>query len=198
MHERAHALAAARAGGGGEMQGRGLFGNVLFLEPGLSPGRRAAVYAAGPAFNVFCAAAGTAAAVLVRASVRDYDPAAAVQLDGAGLAYISAWADARLQAVLPHIYNVLVMSVYANAMLAAFNMLPFYPLDGGRLTVLALSGMLGQEAAVKTAGVFSILFAVSVFFLGLYLVQYNIMNVILMIDAFYFLYIFERELNEIL
>ena len=35
------------------------------------------------------------------------------------------------------------------------------------------------------------------FLLGLYLVQYNIMNVILAVDAFYFIYIFEREINEI-
>ena len=82
-------------------------------------------------------------------------------------------------------------------MLAAFNMLPFYPLDGGRITLLILSASLGTRAAVKIACVFSILFSVSVFFLGLYLVQYNIMNVILAVDAFYFIYIFEREINEI-
>ena len=38
LHECVHAFAAARAGGGGRMGLRGLFGNVLYLEPGLSPG----------------------------------------------------------------------------------------------------------------------------------------------------------------
>ena len=36
LHECVHAFAAARAGGGGRMGLRGLFGNVLYLEPGLS------------------------------------------------------------------------------------------------------------------------------------------------------------------
>ena len=43
LHECVHAFAAARAGGGGRMGLRGLFGNVLYLEPGLSPGRRAII-----------------------------------------------------------------------------------------------------------------------------------------------------------
>lgn len=183
LHECVHAFAAARAGGGGRMGLRGLFGNVLYLEPGLSPGRRAAVYAAGPLFNVFCAAAGTAAALLVRVGGRSYDVPASLQ--------------ALFETFMPYVYNGLVMIVYANLMLAAFNMLPFYPLDGGRITLLILSASLGTRAAVKITCVFSILFSVSVFFLGLYLVQYNIMNVILAVDAFYFIYIFEREINEI-
>ena len=192
LHECAHAFAAARAGGGGRMGNRGVFGNVLYLEPGLSPGRRAAVYAAGPLFNAATAAAGTAAALLVRRAGReDAPPAVLVHL----LNYDAA--QAFMQASLPLLYNELVMIIYANVMLAAFNMLPFYPLDGGRMAVLLLSKMTGARSAVKIAGVFSIIFAVSVFFLGLYLVQYNIMNVILVVDAFYFLYIFERELNEI-
>ena len=197
LHECAHAFAAARAGGGGRMGLRGVFGNVLYLEPGLSPGRRAAVYAAGPLFNVFCAAAGTAAALLVRGGGREFAAPAFVQ--AAFDTFMRIWPEVSVQpdVFTTYIYNGLVMIVYANLMLAAFNMLPFYPLDGGRIAVLILSASLGARAAVRIAFVFSILFSVSVFFLGLYLVQYNIMNIILMIDAFYFLYIFEREINEI-
>lgn len=185
LHECAHGLAAARAGGGGRMNCRWVMGNVLYLEPGLSPGRRTVVYAAGPLFNVASAAAGTAAALFVRENGHQYSN-------------FLLFMHLRPQLVQTVIYNELVMLVYANVMLAAFNMLPFYPLDGGRIAVLLLSGATGRKTAARIACVFSILFAVSIFFLGLYLVKYNIMNIILTADAFYFIYIFEREINEIL
>lgn len=167
LHERAHALAAAAVGGHGRTESRGMFGNVMYLEPGLGAGRRMAVYLAGPAFNIVMAAAGAVLLMLVRGCGRQ----AAGEIK---------------------------MAVYANIMLAAFNLMPFYPLDGGRAAVLLLSQIVGQRVSAAAACVFSVLFAVSVFILGLYLVQYNIMNTILIIDAFYFLYIFEREINEIL
>lgn len=198
LHERAHALAAAALGGRGDTESRGLFGNVMYLEPGLGAGRRMAVYLAGPAFNIAVAAAGMAAVMLVRVSGRQVreQAGAGVSLESAPAALTQVFA--LLERFEPFVFEELKMAVYANIMLAAFNLLPFYPLDGGRAAELLLERTVGRKVSIAAACVFSRLFAVSVFILGLYLVQYNIMNTILIIDAFYFLYIFEREINEIL
>lgn len=201
MHERAHALAAAAVGGHGRTESRGMFGNVMYLEPGLGASRRMAVYLAGPAFNIVLAAAGAVLLMLVRGCGRQAAGQAGTGIFGnfqpAALVPFGKIFEL-LEGTAPLALGEIKMAVYANIMLAAFNLMPFYPLDGGRAAVLLLSQIIGQRASAAAACVFSVLFAVSVFILGLYLVQYNIMNTILIIDAFYFLYIFEREINEIL
>lgn len=188
LHECAHGFAARVLGGCGRMGSRGVFGNVMYLEPGLPAGRRLAVYLSGPAFNLAAAAAGLSLMYVMGGTGRFLS----------GGTFLPAPAAGVTPAFFRPALSELRMAVYANIMLAAFNLLPFYPLDGGRAALLFLSGITGQRVSAAAACVFSVLFAVSVFILGLYLVQYNIMNIILVIDAFYFLYIFAEEINEIL
>jgi Zn-dependent protease len=162
---------AGLAGGRGRMRNRGMFGNVLYLDSGLNTAEKTAVYLAGPVFNIAAAAFGILTLHIP------------INLSGTARTVFICETE---------------MIIYANIMLAAFNLLPFYPLDGGRTAVCLLSFFTGEKAALKAACVFSRLFAVFIFLLGIYLIKYNIINVILILDAFYFIYIFEREKNEVL
>ncbi len=80
--------------------------------------------------------------------------------------------------------NQLVLSqlladiILANLVLGLFNLMPFYPLDGGKITKLYLSFFIGFGRAEKVSRFFSGLFSLFLFFLGIYLVQYNGMNLL--------------------
>ena len=69
--------------------------------------------------------------------------------------------------------------IIANAVLALFNLMPFYPLDGGKITDLYLAIFLGYGRSQKISRFFSLVFAVFLFLLGIYLVQYNVLNLFL-------------------
>jgi stage IV sporulation protein FB len=73
----------------------------------------------------------------------------------------------------------LVPVILANAVLALYNLMPFYPLDGGKITDLYLAVFLGYGRSQKISRFFSLLFSVFLFLLGIYLVQYNVLNLFL-------------------
>lgn len=73
----------------------------------------------------------------------------------------------------------LVPVILANAVLALYNLMPFYPLDGGKISDLYLAVFLGYGRSQKISRFFSLLFAVFLFLLGIYLVQYNVLNLFL-------------------
>ena len=167
VHECAHMMGARLFGRAVMMEGRGIFGNVMYMDPDLPALRRMAVYMAGPAANLIIAA-------LVIISAK-----------------LMIGADIKLS---EDIVIALEMVMMSNLMLAAFNLLPFYPLDGGRAAVMLLEVFVGREKALKTGAFFSVIFAVCVFISGLYLVQYKVVNLILSADAIYFLYILRGEI----
>jgi stage IV sporulation protein FB len=69
--------------------------------------------------------------------------------------------------------------ILANAILALYNLMPFYPLDGGKITDLYMAAFLGYGRAQKISRIFSLIFSVFLFLLGIYLVQYNVLNLFL-------------------
>lgn len=69
--------------------------------------------------------------------------------------------------------------ILANAVLALYNLMPFYPLDGGKITDLYMAVFLGYGRSQKISRFFSLLFSVFLFLLGIYLVQYSVLNLFL-------------------
>lgn len=67
----------------------------------------------------------------------------------------------------------------ANLVLGLFNLMPFYPLDGGKLFNLYLAFFFGFARAERVSQFFSRLFSFSLFLLGIYLVKYNWMNLLI-------------------
>jgi len=73
----------------------------------------------------------------------------------------------------------LVPVILANTVLALYNLMPFYPLDGGKITDLYMAVFLGYGRSQRISRFFSLLFSVFLFLLGIYLVQYNVLNLFL-------------------
>ncbi len=75
----------------------------------------------------------------------------------------------------PWVYDVIA----ANLVLALFNLMPFYPLDGGKLIGIYLARFVGYSKSYTISKTFSAIFTLLLFFLGLYLVQYNVVNLLI-------------------
>ena len=73
--------------------------------------------------------------------------------------------------------------IQANLLLGLFNLMPFYPLDGGKIIDLYLAFFLGYSRSEKISKLFSLLFSLFLFFFGIYLVQYNVFNAFLSLLA---------------
>ncbi len=165
LHELAHAGAARLCGCSFSIGTAGIFGNVVYVE---SEGRT----------------------VFVRTMIQIAGPAfnLAVVCICTGAARVCGG----LRLTDP---GLLEMVLYSNLMLAAFNLLPFFPLDGGRIFESLIAYLAGEKAARRAVTFFSRLFAVFIFLSGLYLVKYNAGNIILSFAAVYFWRMIERE-NE--
>lgn len=73
--------------------------------------------------------------------------------------------------------------IFANILLALFNLMPFYPLDGGKIISLYFAFFLGYGRAQKFFRVLSRILTFLLFILGIYLVQYNLVNLLISILA---------------
>lgn len=69
--------------------------------------------------------------------------------------------------------------IYINTVLGIFNLIPIAPLDGGKIIRLYLSYFLGYGKAIKITLFFSKIFSIILFIFGIYLLQYDILNMIL-------------------
>jgi len=117
-----------------------------------------------------------------------------------GVLYLSETAIKPLHELWIHLagpaFNILVASIFyafsffysgswvnelilCNIILGIFNLMPFYPLDGGKIIGLYLTYFFGYGKADRFSEIFSKIFSVFLFFLGVYLVQYNLMNLLI-------------------
>jgi Zn-dependent protease len=143
LHEMAHALTAAR------FHVRTLeivmfpIGGLSRLERRLRPVEEIAIALAGPMVNLAIAAAIFGYMLSVRQPL-DVDPALLLQ---------------------PSDGNVVQRLMFANLLLAAFNLIPAFPMDGGRVLRALLSLIRPEDEATRTAAWMGRMLAIS---MGLY------------------------------
>ncbi len=135
MHEYGHALAARRFGIGTRSILLLPIGGVANLERiPEKPAQEIIIVAAGPLVNL-------ALAILLL-------PLALALGDGQRIFSLNAMA-ANIQN--PGIFNLIVFLISTNILLALFNLLPAFPLDGGRLLRAALAYAMPYRRATQTA-----------------------------------------------
>jgi Zn-dependent protease len=154
LHELGHALAARRVGI--EVSGIDLFffGGVMKMSRDTdTPGREFLVAIAGPLVTLGIVVVGTLAGITLFGAV-------------------GFWDAARLDSTAPSdVAQVLVsFLVSMNAMLLVFNLVPAFPLDGGRIARAAAWKLTGQRAkATRFAAALGQGFAMLLVGVGLYL-----------------------------
>src|SRR4051794_33865262 len=153
MHEFGHALACRQVGGKADMIVLWPLGGVAYVQPPERPGAMLWSIAAGPLVNV----------ILLPLTIGPYLFMTHLGMESAGVEFLGDIA-------------------LINVVLLVFNMLPFYPLDGGQilrsllwffvgrgtsLVVAAIVGLVGA-AALGLAGIFfgSIWIALMALFMG--------------------------------
>ena len=153
LHELGHAVAALRQGIGISHITLWLFGGIAALErDSKTAGEEFKVAAAGPAVTL------------------------AITVVAGGLGF-AAWGATFADAIafqevgVPSWARVVAFLAYTNAILFAFNLLPAFPLDGGRITRAAVWRLTGdRERATGVAASLGQGFAIVFIGLGIYLV----------------------------
>ena len=165
FHELAHFFTAKLLGYESERILLGVFGgNLCLKETSIKPFSHVLIHLSGPLFNL-----SIAALTLILLSL------------------LPPSSDEELKKVL------MTWVIWPNLLLGLFNLLPIYPLDGGRIMNLYLSFFLGFGRAVKISRLFSGLFAVFLFLFGISLLQYNLLNLLLPALAFHLLLVGGQE-----
>jgi len=164
LHELGHALVAQRFGVGvREIVLLPIGGVARLLSEPKKPLHELLIALAGPGVNV----------VLALGAYVGMQGGAIPQLD---------WPALQLQAMTaPSLRSVLVLLFYSNCLLAAFNMLPALPMDGGRVLRALLSFAVGQVRATNIAAGIAQVLAVG---LALYGLQHNPLLVFIAILVF--------------
>ena len=148
LHELGHCLAARLVGGQALAIVLYPFGGASLLRTPRTPGAELISTGAGPLVNLVLAvvAVAAAAALGVLGAARDHPGAAFGLGSGAG-----QQAD--------RLANLVFSAALVNAALFAFNVIPAYPMDGGRLLRAALWPLLGWRRATVATTVLALLLA---------------------------------------
>ncbi len=156
-HELVHGAVAKLLGYHPEKISFGLFGGVLHLRNGfINPIDELAIHLSGPFFN------------LIMASIF-YTILQNKHFITQKVFFLEVGS----------LETFITPLMLANLVICFFNILPFYPLDGGKVILIYLAFFLGYGVAEKLSNIFSVIFSIFLFFLGVYLVQYNPMNSII-------------------
>lgn len=154
LHEYGHALTARRFGIGTHSILLLPIGGVANLERlPEKPGQEIAIVVAGPLVNVVIALLLTPLALLLNGG------------SGAGILALNA-VNANIQS--PGLFNLLVFLISTNLLLALFNLLPAFPLDGGRLLRALLAYVQPYPQATQVAVAVGRLLAVLMAVFGIF------------------------------
>lgn len=90
--------------------------------------------------------------------------------------------------ITPSIYQFVSVFCYANLITFTFNLLPCFPLDGGRVLVALLSKKISRKASVKISVIFNIIMSailILIFFMGLFfkIINFNLIIISLFLFA---------------
>ena len=140
MHEFGHALACRQVGGIANRIMLWPLGGVAYVSPPPRPGATLWSIVAGPLVNV---------ALII--------PSIFILLLGSGF-----------KQAAPHAYSLAIALCAINAGLLVFNMLPVYPLDGGKILWALLWFVMGRARSLKVATVIGIVGAVGLIGAALY------------------------------
>lgn len=88
--------------------------------------------------------------------------------------------------------------VFVNTVLGTFNLIPVSPLDGGKIIRLYLSYFIGYGKAIKISLIFSKIFSFILFFIGVYLLQYDILYITMCFVALNIFISSQRESHFVL
>lgn len=83
----------------------------------------------------------------------------------------------------PFIWDIMA----SNLILALFNLMPVLPLDGGKILELYVSIFVGLYRANQMMQIFSTGMTVLLFIFGLYMLQYNLLNLLICLLALHLL-----------
>lgn len=79
--------------------------------------------------------------------------------------------DYALTVFSPSLAGLFTTLLYANVLIIVFNMLPAFPMDGGRVFRAALSPVVGRDAATRVAVVVGEVFAATLLVFSLFVIQ---------------------------
>lgn len=95
-----------------------------------------------------------------------------------GLFFVALWW------LFPEIYPFTEIIVSANFSLAIINLIPVYPLDGGRVLSSTLAGAFGRDRAFKICRVFAVIFSLLLVFAFVFTIFHTVNYSLLFFSSF--------------